>query len=219
MINRIFTIYDPSSKIFSTTTVYLIICIYLTWISSKTPKFNQKLISIQNFITNQTKQRIENKKILQIENLNSKIFTIILIINISALTPYSWCSTGQLSFNISIIIRIFSCIIVITIIKIENFLIHLTPPNSPNLIAPFITIVELVRWIIRPLTLVLRLTANLVSGHILLHLIRSISIKTNLISASILITISSPIIILETAVAVIQAYIIITLSSLYKKDT
>jgi F-type H+-transporting ATPase subunit a len=81
----------------------------------------------------------------------------------------------------------------------------------------FIVIIELVRNIIRPITLSVRLCANIVAGHLLLRLLRNFSI-----TSFTLFTISfSGIVILgllEIAVALIQSYVFITLSSLYATE-
>lgn len=54
----------------------------------------------------------------------------------------------------------------------SNFLAHLVPTGTPPLLIPFMVIIELVRRVIRPLTLAVRLAANMVAGHLLLVLVR-----------------------------------------------
>jgi F-type H+-transporting ATPase subunit a len=76
-------------------------------------------------------------------------------------------------------------------------------------------LIEIVRNIIRPITLSVRLAANIVAGHLLITLVTS---RLPGSRASILLTILIPLIalfVLETAVALIQSYVFITLSSLY----
>ena len=79
----------------------------------------------------------------------------------------------------------------------------------------FIVLIELVRNIIRPITLCVRLTANLIAGHLLITLLGnsliSISSKISFLSVVAPLTLT----VLESAVACIQAYVFITLITLY----
>jgi len=53
-------------------------------------------------------------------------------------------------------------------------LAHLVPIGTPPILIPFIVLIELIRTIIRPLTLAVRLTANIIAGHLLLVLLSSL---------------------------------------------
>merc|ERR1711863_207287 len=100
-------------------------------------------------------------------------------------------------------------------LNLGRFLAHLVPLGTPYALIPFMVVIELVRRIIRPLTLSVRLAANIVAGHLLMVLVsRPItSIRINfmalVISALLLL------IMLELAVSFIQAYVFSTLISLY----
>jgi len=112
---------------------------------------------------------------------------------------------------ISIIIPIFS--------KTKELKAHLIPIGTPLAITPFIVCVELIRLSIRPITLSVRLAANIIAGHLILTLIRNLT--TNIINVNIKITILIIQIILltlETIVAIIQAYVFTILSTLYLSE-
>ena len=57
-------------------------------------------------------------------------------------------------------------------LNIKSWGSHLLPTGSPLALAPFLVVIELLRVIIRPLTLCIRLLANLLAGHIVLRLLR-----------------------------------------------
>uniref|UniRef100_A0A8C6D3B4 ATP synthase F(0) complex subunit a n=1 Tax=Moschus moschiferus TaxID=68415 RepID=A0A8C6D3B4_MOSMO len=85
-----------------------------------------------------------------------------------------------------------------------------------------LVIIETISLYIQPMALAIRLTANITAGHLLIHLIRgatlaliSISTTTALITFIILVLLT---IILEFAVAIIQAYVFTLLVSLYLHD-
>jgi F-type H+-transporting ATPase subunit a len=97
-------------------------------------------------------------------------------------------------------------------------LAHLLPQGTPPILIVFMVVIELTRTIIRPITLCVRLTANLIAGHLLITLLGNFILSINL--RSIALTSLCPLLltILESAVALIQAYVFITLISLYLSE-
>lgn len=97
----------------------------------------------------------------------------------------------------------------------SSALAHLVPRGTPTILVPFIVLIELIRNIIRPLTLSIRLAANMVAGHLLLRLLSLPAPSSRFLivrclgRALILLTF------LELGVSFIQRYVFITLSSLY----
>ena len=99
----------------------------------------------------------------------------------------------------------------------RRFLAHLVPLGTPYILIPFIVLIELTRNIIRPLTLSVRLAANLVAGHLLITLV-STPISSSNNGFIIIITGLLLLLILERAVAFIQAYVFRILRSLYLRE-
>jgi F-type H+-transporting ATPase subunit a len=92
---------------------------------------------------------------------------------------------------------------------------HLVPRGTPNVLIPVIVIIETVRNVIRPFTLCIRLAANMIAGHLLLSLLGSnfVISRTRVILSLLVIIIL--LLVLELAVACIQSYVFMVLSSLY----
>ena len=97
-------------------------------------------------------------------------------------------------------------------------LAHLVPVGTPRFLIPVIVIIETVRNIIRPLTLSIRLAANIVAGHLLLTLLGSQGPLLSLFNLSLLIIGLFLLLLLEVAVACIQSYVFTILSSLYLNE-
>lgn len=100
----------------------------------------------------------------------------------------------------------------------EKTISHLTPSGSPIILSPFIVIIEIVSLCIRPITLRVRISANLIAGHLLIHLLRNLSIycfNLNVFYLTALVPVSIILNILETSVSIIQAYILCTLVNMY----
>lgn len=97
-------------------------------------------------------------------------------------------------------------------------LAHLVPLGTPALLIPLIVIIETVRNLIRPLTLSVRLAANIVAGHLLLTLLGrqgpnlSFTLFLPLLTGLLLLGT------LECAVAIIQSYVFRVLSALYVNE-
>ena len=92
----------------------------------------------------------------------------------------------------------------------------LVPLGTPLGLIPFIVLIESIRGAIRPVTLAVRLTANIIAGHLLLSLCvvgfeRSLSISVTFVC-------QTGLTVLEVAVAAIQAYVFVILVSLYSKE-
>lgn len=99
-----------------------------------------------------------------------------------------------------------------------NLLVHLIPNGTPTILIPFIVIIETIRNIIRPLTLAIRLAANIIAGHLLIALLIAASPLTPFILSPILFSAQAALITLELAVAIIQAYVFSVLITLYSAE-
>jgi F-type H+-transporting ATPase subunit a len=95
---------------------------------------------------------------------------------------------------------------------------HLVPQGTPSALIIFIVIIELVSNIIRPITLCVRLTANLIAGHLLMSLLGNALTSLPIITGIFALPVPLILTILESAVACIQAYVFITLITLYTTE-
>ena len=91
---------------------------------------------------------------------------------------------------------------------------HIVPKGSPIALASVLTNIEAVRISIRPITLGVRLIANLTTGHLLLGLIANI----NRVSLTASFTVQLLFMALEIGVAVIQGYVFVLLLGLYSSE-
>jgi len=91
---------------------------------------------------------------------------------------------------------------------------HLVPKGRPMGLAPVLSNIEAVRISIRPVTLGVRLIANLTTGHLLLGLIANINSVR--LSASFVLQVLF--IALEIGVAIIQGYVFALLLGLYSSE-
>lgn len=96
---------------------------------------------------------------------------------------------------------------------------HLVPLRTPTPLIRFIVLIELIRTLIRPGTLRIRLIANIVSGHLLLTLLGNrISLRPNYL-LPLIILVQSMLTSLEIGVRIIQAYVFCILLVLYSDES
>jgi F-type H+-transporting ATPase subunit a len=221
MIINIFSIFDPSTSIhLSLNWIRIsIIFIYLPFqfwlIPSRLTFF---WINIINFIFN------EFKILLKYSFSNIIIFISLLLIiffnNFLGLFPYIFTASSHINFCLSLSLTFWLGIIIYRIFNfINDLLTHLTPQGTPFILIPFIVIIESISLIIRPITLAIRLTANIIAGHLLLSLLGSSGeIINNIILLNIILFSQILLFLLEIFVSFIQAYVFSILSTLYRRE-
>lgn len=144
------------------------------------------------------------------------IFLFIFVNNVLGLFPYIFTSSRHIRFALRLALPLWLGHICYSWVnQLEFSLAHLVPKNTPGPLMAFMVLIELVRNLIRPLTLRVRLMANLTAGHLLLTLLRA-NLQPN-ISPVLLISLTAIVLLifLEIAVSLIQAYVFVLLSTLY----
>ena len=146
----------------------------------------------------------------------SSLFFILVCLNLLGLVPYVFSLTSHLAINLSISMPLWLSIIFMRMYyDLGRFLSHLQPMGSPALLNPFLCIIELVSNIVRPITLSVRLTANLRTGHIIIGLFGLGFINRGLLLMSLILFFGLFYFIFEMGVCIIQAYIFTLLPTLY----
>jgi F-type H+-transporting ATPase subunit a len=146
------------------------------------------------------------------------LFMVISINNIIGLCPYVFTATSHLVVTMSLALPFWWLIMIYGWVNMTNHIFtHLVPLGSPTSLSFFIVFVETISNIIRPITLSVRLAANMIAGHLLLSLLREIREKTPYMFGMTRIVLGG-LLRLEYAVALIQSYVFITLLSLYLNE-
>nr|ATL15414.1 ATP synthase F0 subunit 6 [Callosobruchus chinensis] len=147
------------------------------------------------------------------------LFTLILFNNFLGLFPYIFTSTSHLVLTLTLALPLWlSFMIYGWTNNTMHMFIHLVPQGTPNLLMPFMVLIESISNIIRPGTLSIRLSANMIAGHLLMTLMGSTGTSLNIIMINILILTQILLLILETAVSIIQSYVFTVLSTLYSSE-
>lgn len=143
-------------------------------------------------------------------------FIFICLNNFLGLLPYVFTASRHLVFSITFaLIRWFTYYLLFLLKGLGIFLAHLVPLGTPYALIPLIVFIELIRGLIRPVTLGVRLVANMVAGHLLIILVRSPLRDIGRIIIGLGLVMLIILLFLESGVALIQGYVFSLLSSLY----
>lgn len=144
------------------------------------------------------------------------LFVFIVTNNFLGLLPYVFTSTSHPSITFVLSVSLWvGYNLYSSFNNFSRFLSHLAPTGTPLPLLPFIVLIELTRSIMRPLTLAIRLAANIVAGHLLLVLVRSsMPALRGAVVPGVFIALLA-LIVLEVGVSIIQGYVFISLTSLY----
>lgn len=147
------------------------------------------------------------------------LFSIIVFRNLLGLFPYIFTRTSHLILTLSLALPLWLTFILYGWINnITHIFAHIIPQGTPPILIPFIVCIETIRNIIRPITLAIRLIANIVAGHLLITLLgRTGPILSSWIIRILILT-QILLLILESAVAIIQAYVFSVLRTLYSRE-
>ena len=222
MITNLFSIFDPSTKFINLSLNWISIIIIILII----PKIywiipNNLIIIFKKLIKTLNKEfnLITKTKNKNFNLIFINLFIIILINNFIGLFPFIFTRTRHLPINLTIAFPLWIRIILFGWIKSYNHIFtHLIPQRTPFILIPFIVLIESIRLIIRPITLTIRLTANIIAGHLLLTLLRTTTSKLTIIFILPILLIQSILLILESAVSIIQSYVFTILITLYTRE-
>jgi len=220
MINNLFNIFDPSSSMLNINWLSLMFIFFfplMFW------KLRNKGVILLNLVINNLSKEINSStnpfKHKGITMLIISIFISILLVNFIGLYPYIFTPTSHIMLTFPLALIVWRSLMIFGWFNnYYHIFIHIVPQGTPYPLIIFIVIIEIIRNIIRPLTLAVRLSANIIAGHLLISLLRNflknIYIKISIPISSIIIILM----ILEIAVSIIQAYVFITLSTLYSNE-
>lgn len=223
MINNLFSVFDPSTLIIFNSSINwlrtLLGFIFIPLIFWIIPTRNL-IILIKISLTLHIELKILiNSKLNGITLIFISLFTLLLINNFLGLFPFVFTSSSHLVITLTLRLPLWLTFIIYGwITNTFYILVHLVPQGTPTVLISFIVCIELIRNIIRPITLAVRLSANIIAGHLLLTLLGNTGYILTSYILSVLLLTQILLLILERAVAIIQSYVFIVLSSLYSRE-
>jgi len=222
IITNLFSVFDPSSIIgmslnWIRSLIFLAVLIPLYWVSPT------KIFLLVNFLTSKIhlefKTLIGNTSFIGRTTPFVALFIFIIVNNVIGLFPYIFTASSHMALTLTLRLPLWLTFIVYGWFNYtKHILAHLVPQGTPGALMPFIVLIETISNTIRPLTLAVRLIANIVAGHLLITLLGNQTEKASgLILLGLLLT-QIVLLTLESAVAIIQSYVFAVLSTLYARE-
>lgn len=145
-------------------------------------------------------------------------FLFILIGNLAGLLPYSFTITSHIAVTFALALVAF---VGITLVGIAHqgvgFLRMFAPSGVPPVMLVILVPIEIISYFIRPISLSVRLFANMMAGHVLLKVLAGFVVMLGAFGFVPLLAIVA-MTALEVLVAVLQAYVFTTLVCVYLND-
>ena len=153
------------------------------------------------------------------------LFMFVLFSNLLGLIPYSYTTTSQIVVTFAMALAIFVGVTLIALVKHGfHFFSFFVPSGAPKVLIPFLVVIEVISYFVRPVSLSVRLFANMLAGHTMLKVFAGLAVMIAsaggvAVAGSIL-----PLIAiigltgLEVLVAVLQAYVFTILTCMYLND-
>jgi F-type H+-transporting ATPase subunit a len=154
------------------------------------------------------------------------LFMFVLFGNLLGLLPYAFTFTSHIAVTFALAALVFILVTVVAVaIHGTHFFSYFFPEGAPKLLAPLIIPIEVISYLSRPVSLSVRLFANMVAGHVMLKvfatfvvMIGSAAGVLGIIGAALPLAVNVALVGFELLVAFLQAYVFAILTSIYLHD-
>ena len=146
------------------------------------------------------------------------IFLFILSANLLGMIPYSYTVTSQIIVTFSLAMLVFTLVTFIGFIRHKSrFLTYFVPQGVPKILLPLIIPIELISYLSRPISLSVRLFANMMAGHTMMKVFAGFTMIMGIWGVAPL-ALNIGLTVFEILVAFLQAYVFTILTCLYLHD-
>jgi len=147
------------------------------------------------------------------------LFIFFVLVNLSGNIPLQAIPTQYYSFTVTASLLFWVPIMVsVCYTDFKNFFAHLLPYGSPVGLMLLLPLIEGFSQVIRPFTLIIRLRTNLAAGHIIMFMFSYFTLLSDLLMVPLYVVLYL-LFFLELAISALQAYIFVSLLSLYVSET
>ena len=147
------------------------------------------------------------------------LFMFVLFCNMIGMLPYSFTVTSHIIVTFMLAATVFIGVTIIGFIKHGiKYLELFVPKNVPIILLPLIIVIELISYLSRPVSLSVRLFANMMAGHTMLKVFGGFIISLGLLGGWLPLSFSVALTGLEILVAFLQAYVFAILTCIYLND-
>ncbi len=147
------------------------------------------------------------------------LFMFVLFCNMVGMLPYSFTVTSHIIVTLIMALFIFIAVTIIGFIKHGfKYLSIFVPKGVPTILLPLITVIEIISYLSRPVSLSVRLFANMMAGHTMLKVFGGFVVSLGILGGWLPLSFSVALTGLEILVAFLQAYVFAILTCIYLND-
>ena len=147
------------------------------------------------------------------------LFTFILFANVLGLIPYSFTVTSHIVITLALALVVFIGATIIGFIRNGfGYLKLFVPSGVPIFLLPLVIVIEIVSYFIRPMSLSIRLFANMMAGHMMLKVMAGFVVMLGVTAGWLPLAAMVGLMGLELLVAALQAYVFALLTCMYLND-
>lgn len=147
------------------------------------------------------------------------VFMVVLMGNMLGMIPYSFTYTSHIAVTMGLALAIFLLVTILGFVRHGlHFFTLFCPAGVPWALKPLIIPIEILSYLIRPVTLSVRLFANMMAGHLMLKVFAGFSVAMGVGLGILPMFFNVALIGFEFLIAFLQAYVFTILSCIYLKD-
>ena len=147
------------------------------------------------------------------------LFMFVLFANMVGMLPYSFTVTSHIIITFMLASIVFVGVTILGFVKHGfKYLELFVPKGVPVVLLPLIVIIEIISYLSRPVSLSVRLFANMMAGHTMLKVFGGFVISLGLLGGWLPLGFSVALTGLEILVAFLQAYVFAILTCIYLND-
>lgn len=153
------------------------------------------------------------------------LFIFVLGANFIGLIPYTFTVTSHLIVTAALALVVIGTVIIYGFVRHGTHFLHLFVPSGvPAFLLPFMVVIEVISFLSRPISLSLRLFANMLAGHIAMKVFAGFVVMMSAggvlgtLGATLPLFMVVALTALEFLVAALQAYVFAVLTCIYLND-
>ena len=147
------------------------------------------------------------------------LFMFVLLCNMVGMLPYSFTVTSHIIVTLIMALFVFISVTIIGFMKHGfKYLTIFVPSGVPAVLLPLITVIEIISYLSRPVSLSVRLFANMMAGHTMLKVFGGFVVSLGILGGWLPLGFSVALTGLEILVAFLQAYVFAILTCIYLND-
>lgn len=147
------------------------------------------------------------------------LFMFILTCNLLGMMPYSFTVTSHIAVTFALAVLVFIGVTLIAFFRHgTKFFGYFLPHGTPWWLAPLMIVIEIFAYLARPISLSVRLFANMMAGHVLLKVIAGFILGMGIWGGWLPLSFTVVLTGFEIFVAILQAYIFTILTCVYLHD-